>query len=112
MISLYDMAIYLGMYQLAWWLYRTLCLVYRTFFGTKCTTERYGHDSWAVITGGTGRLGKAIAFHLADEGFNVVLLARTLSNLNRVAKEIQDRSQKRGRPVKTRVVVHDFSKDF
>jgi 17beta-estradiol 17-dehydrogenase / very-long-chain 3-oxoacyl-CoA reductase len=112
MISLYDLAIYLGMYQLAWWLYRTLSLVFRTFFGTKCTTQRYGHDSWAVITGGTGRLGRATALHLAREGFNIVLIAKTLPKLNQVAKEIQEMTQKLNKPVKTRVIVQDFSKDF
>lgn len=89
-----------------------MSLVFRTFFGTKCTTQRYGHDSWAVITGGTGRLGRATALHLAREGFNIVLIARTLPKLNEVAKEIQEVTQKLGKPVKTRVVAQDFSKEF
>ena len=31
-------------------------------------------DKVVVITGGTGVLGKAIAFHLAEEGAKVVIL--------------------------------------
>ena len=86
MISLYDMAIYLGIYQLTWWFYRTMCLVWRSLAGAKCTTERYrpmdANGSWAVITGGTGRMGKTIAKHLVKEGFNIVLISKTLSKLN------------------------------
>ena len=33
-------------------------------------------DKVVVITGGTGVLGKAIAFHLAEEGAKVVVLGR------------------------------------
>ena len=33
-------------------------------------------DKVVVITGGTGVLGKAIAFHLAEEGAKVVILGR------------------------------------
>ena len=35
-------------------------------------------DKVVVITGGTGVLGKAIAFHLAEEGAKVVILGRSL----------------------------------
>ena len=65
MFSIYDLATYFGIYQLCWWLYRTLRLIYRTVLGTKCTTARYGRDSWAVVTGATGTMGRAITFHLA-----------------------------------------------
>ena len=111
MFSIYDIIIYFGIYQLGWWIYRTVCLIFRTFFGTKCTTERYGHDSWAVVTGGTGVMGRAISLHLAKEGFNIVLISRTLDKLNKLALEIQDVTKKAGKPVKTRVLVHDLLKD-
>jgi short-subunit dehydrogenase len=56
--------------------------------GTECTTERYGADSWAVITGSTDGIGKACAKHLARQGFNIVLIARNLEKLNATAKEL------------------------
>ena len=111
MLSIYELIIYAGVYQLGWWVYRIVCLILRTLFGTKCTTERYGHDSWAVITGGTGVMGKAIAMHLASQGFNIVLISRTLDKLNNLALEIQNTTKKVGRPVKTRVLVFDLVKD-
>ena len=111
MLSIYELIIYAGVYQLGWWVYRIVCLILRTLFGTKCTTERYGHDSWAVITGGTGVMGKAIAMHLASQGFNIVLISRTLDKLNNLALEIQNTTKKVGKPVKTRVLVFDLVKD-
>jgi len=42
-----------------WWVYRWAALLYRTFFGTLATTQRYGKDSWAVCTGCTDGIGKA-----------------------------------------------------
>lgn len=42
------------------------------------------------ITGGSGGVGKATALALAREGADVILVARTLDNLARVAKEIKE----------------------
>lgn len=42
-----------------------------------------------VITGGTGVLGQAIAFHLAEEGAKVVILGRKAEIGNELVKDIQ-----------------------
>lgn len=42
----------------------------------------------AVVTGATDGIGKAYAFELARKGLHVVLVSRTLSKLQEVAKEI------------------------
>ena len=88
MIDLYQLIVMVGAYQVAWWVYRWLGLLYRTFFGTKATTERYGAGSWAVVTGSTDPLGKEVAKQLAREGFNIVLVGKELSDLNAIAKDI------------------------
>ncbi|MCD8080257.1 MAG: SDR family oxidoreductase [Bacteroides sp.] len=44
-----------------------------------------------VITGGTGVLGKAIAFHLAEEGAKVVILGRKAEVGNEIVKEIREK---------------------
>jgi 17beta-estradiol 17-dehydrogenase / very-long-chain 3-oxoacyl-CoA reductase len=67
-------------------------------------TERYGKDSWAVVTGATDGIGKAICHELARTGFNVILVSRTLSKLETVAKEIREKYN-----VKTHVVQFNFN---
>ena len=46
-------------------------------------------DKVVVITGGTGVLGKAIAFHLAEEGAKVVILGRKAEIGNAIVNEIK-----------------------
>ena len=47
----------------------------------------------AVITGGSVGIGKGIAEHLAKEGCQVVLIARTQKDLDATADEIRQRYQ-------------------
>ena len=82
----YYAALSLGTFTAIVWVYRTLCVLLRNFgLGTRCTTARYGQNSWAVVTGATDGIGKATCMYLANEGFNVVLISRTLSKLETVA---------------------------
>lgn len=57
--------LYLGCYVLAIWAYRFFVIFWRHFFGVHATVQRYGEDSWAVITGSTDGIGKASSIHLA-----------------------------------------------
>ena len=87
-MDLYTIIVWIGAYQFAWWVVRLLLSFWRTFMGTECTTERYGENSWAVVTGSTDGIGKACAKHLARQGFNIVLISRNLQKLNNTAKEL------------------------
>lgn len=107
-----SVVLYLGLYVLTLWTYRLLCVIIRHFFGVHASTQRYGEDSWAVITGGTDGIGKASAFHLAELGFNIVLISRNAEKLAKVAKEIQLIKTPSGKPPKTKIIVNDFTKNF
>jgi len=48
----------------------------------------------ALITGAGKGIGKAVAIALAKEGVNVILLARTQSDLDEVAQEVKDHGVK------------------
>ena len=72
------------------WLYRLISMIARVFFGTSVTTHRYGKDSWAVVTGCTDGIGKALVLELASRGFNIVLISRNSEKLATVAKMIQN----------------------
>ena len=88
-MELYSIIVAIGAYQVAWWVYRLVLVFWRALFGTYCTTERYGEQSWAVVTGCTDGIGKEVAKYLANHGFNVVLVSRDLEKLNATARELQ-----------------------
>ena len=101
----YYSALSVGLFTALVWCYRACCVFLRSFgFGTKMTLERYGRGSWAIVTGATDGIGKASAIHLANEGFNVVLMSRTQSKLESVAKEVEESARVHGKEIKTRVI--------
>lgn len=59
---------------------------------------------WAVITGATDGIGKAYAQLLASKGLNIVLISRTQSKLEEVAKEIEKNNN-----VETKIIAADFT---
>ena len=63
---------------------------------------RYG--DWALVTGATSGIGKALARQLAARGLNVVAVARTASSLEELAKELQSAHR-----VEVRVLTIDVS---
>ncbi|WP_343550158.1 SDR family NAD(P)-dependent oxidoreductase [Ralstonia sp.] len=73
--------------KLARWLWLYLWLP-RRLTGARLT-ERYGRGGWALITGASDGLGKAFAQDLARYGFNLILVARTQSKLERLQDELQ-----------------------
>jgi len=60
--------------------------------------------SWAIVTGSTDGIGKAIAEEFARKGLHLVLISRTLSKLQEQAKELETKYK-----VQTKVVAVDFS---
>ncbi|XP_065365153.1 very-long-chain 3-oxoacyl-CoA reductase [Calliphora vicina] len=82
------------------WLY--INIIGPKLFGPKVDVSRLG--KWAVITGATDGIGKAYAKALAKKGLNVVLISRSLSKLETVAKEIADAYN-----VETKIVDVDFT---
>ena len=88
-MDLYNLIVWIGAYQVAWWTARLVMLLYRAMYGVKATPLRYGEGSWAVVTGSTDGIGKECARYLAHAGFNIVLVSRSLEKLNATAKELQ-----------------------
>lgn len=42
----------------------------------KNFTERYGENTWAIVTGGSDGIGLGFCEELADLGFNICMIAR------------------------------------
>lgn len=50
--------------------------------------NKYGKGSYAIITGGSDGVGKAFALNFAQQGFNLILVARNKSKLEAVKNEL------------------------
>ena len=68
--------------------------------------ERYGEDSWAVVTGASSGQGRLLALNFARKGLNLLLIGSertkdTIAELDRVYPRI-----------KTKLIVKDFGRAF
>lgn len=64
--------------------------------------NKYGE--WAIITGASSGIGKALAYEIANKGLNLVLIARGQTALGRIAEDIQSKFK-----VTTKVLVADLT---
>jgi 17beta-estradiol 17-dehydrogenase / very-long-chain 3-oxoacyl-CoA reductase len=76
-----------------------------TPFSLCSLPSRFVQGEWALVTGATDGIGKAMCFELARRGLNVLLVSRSLTKLNEVADELSAKYPK----VSTKVVAVDFS---
>jgi len=63
--------------------------LYAAFLRKPKDLRNYG--SWAIVTGATDGIGKALAFELASKGLNLVLVGRNPSKLEASSRELSDR---------------------
>ncbi|XP_044968952.1 very-long-chain 3-oxoacyl-CoA reductase-like protein At1g24470 [Hordeum vulgare subsp. vulgare] len=83
-----------------------LIWLYRSFIRPgRDLGRRYG--KWAVVTGATDGIGRAIAHELARQGLHLVLIGRNPRRLSLVCKEVQ----KAAPSCKVRTVVFDLAGD-
>merc|ERR1719183_2613607 len=66
------------------------------------------YGQWAVVTGATDGIGRALCFEFARKGLDVVLISRTASKLDAVAAELRAKYPKR----EIASVAVDFSGGF
>jgi 17beta-estradiol 17-dehydrogenase / very-long-chain 3-oxoacyl-CoA reductase len=74
----------------------------RLIRGGKNLKKKYG--LWAVVTGSTDGIGKAMAFELAKKGHNIVLISRSKDKLDATRVELLDKHP----GVEVKVIPVDF----
>jgi len=85
--------------------FRILYFIYKRLRPRKDLTNRYGLNTWALVTGGTDGIGKACCFELASMEFNVLIASRNKEKLQRTCDEIKERHL-----VLTDYIVIDFDR--
>ncbi|CAL5026787.1 unnamed protein product [Urochloa decumbens] len=84
--------------------------VYAAFLRpAKPLRRRYG--AWAVVTGATDGIGRALAFRLAASGLDVVLVGRDPDKLAAVAADIKAKAKQRRPDAEVRTFAVDFTAD-
>ena len=83
---------------------RPLGTLYRSY---GITDERHG-KTWAVVTGGSDGIGLSICKRLANEGFNICIVARNEDKMKEKIREIKKEST--NKELQTYYVVCDLSK--
>ena len=96
----------LGTFSSLKFLFSLVKTLYALFLRSPKNLLKYG--DWAVVTGPTDGIGKAIAFELARRGLNLVLVGRNPHKLNQVFQEIKSATPE----LDLRIVVADFSGDL
>ncbi|KAF4974792.1 hypothetical protein FZEAL_8346 [Fusarium zealandicum] len=87
-----------------------LQLVLSAFVLGGTNLRKYGKPgTWAVVTGASDGLGKEYALQLAAKGFNLVLVSRTMSKLEALALEIEQKYP--GNGLQTKTLAMDFSQN-
>ena len=63
--------------------------VYNMIFGkTRDLSQLYGKGSYALVTGGSEGIGFALAKQLAQRGFNLILISRSLIKLEEAKQSL------------------------
>lgn len=75
----------------------------RCLRGGKNLKRTFG--TWAVVTGATDGIGKAMAFEFAKQGLNVVLISRTKSKLDDCEAELKAKYPR----IEVRILAIDYS---
>ncbi|XP_057739716.1 very-long-chain 3-oxoacyl-CoA reductase 1-like [Arachis stenosperma] len=80
--------------------------VWGMFLRAPKNLKEYG--SWAMITGSTDGIGKAMAHELASKGLNLLLVSRNPKKLEATSNEIRDKNSGN---VEIKCLVIDFAKE-
>lgn len=101
---------WIGLFRLCFELYN---FAYQRFFAKDRKglelRNKYGEDSWAIITGSTSGIGLGFAKYLASKGFNLVCISRNPEKLKE--KEAEIKAEAKGE-IKIKNITKDFTQAY
>jgi 17beta-estradiol 17-dehydrogenase / very-long-chain 3-oxoacyl-CoA reductase len=75
---------------ITYFFYKFLIFLYKNFIRSRLDLlNRYGQNSWVMVTGASDGLGKSFCEEFASEGFNIILVSRTLNKLQAVETHLK-----------------------
>jgi len=97
----------LGFITLSSLLFKLGTIIFQQFIQKPTDLKKFGakEGSWALITGASDGIGRQFANEFGKAGFNLLLVSRTKSKLDDVAKDIESKCP----DIKTKVIALDFS---
>ncbi|MCJ1318146.1 hypothetical protein MMC15_003473 [Xylographa vitiligo] len=81
------------------------------FFPGKSLRDFGRVGSWALVTGASDGIGKEFALQLSRSGFNILIVSRTASKMEILAKEIESLQMYSGSKSSAKIVAMDFAAD-
>lgn len=96
----------IGLASCLWVFYRLTGFIY-PYLKPSALKKYLAKDAYALVTGSTDGIGKAIAIELANKGFNVILHGRNCDKLTSVENEIKAKHAER----KVISLLHNGSKN-
>jgi 17beta-estradiol 17-dehydrogenase / very-long-chain 3-oxoacyl-CoA reductase len=84
-------------------------LFYKSFFRKgKILSERYGLNSWVVITGNIDGVGKSFCWELARKGFHICMISNNNYKLVRLTQQIRSQCPN----IQTKIVTANFNESL
>jgi 17beta-estradiol 17-dehydrogenase / very-long-chain 3-oxoacyl-CoA reductase len=101
----------LGLVQVTSWALRLVSFVYRHTLKRPINfSEAYNEgNSWAVVTGGSDGIGEQFCRDLANQGFNICIVARNEVKMQEKLASIKGEASKNGKNIQTKYVVADLA---
>ena len=103
---LYLILFIVGLQIFIYFLLLILSIVKYFFISEKNILNRYGNNSWIVITGGSSGQGKQFCLEFAKRGFNILIIGS--KRILNVEKEINHKYPK----IKTKIIIKNFSEAY
>ncbi|PVU87455.1 hypothetical protein BB561_006320 [Smittium simulii] len=103
-LTLQNIFIAVGLFVTSYYTFRFVFLLVDILLpGKSLSNYGAGKDGWAVVTGATDGIGRALCIEMAQKKMNLILVSRNMEKLNTLKAELEEFG------IKVKVVSIDFA---